>query len=162
MAKRGYATEKTNFWSCFSPDLQKSLKSLTPQSSYKINYSKVLTKRKQHLKNTFLFLRMQFIKRFQTTGKTHCRLIFAGSNFSWSSLNEDPQENEKVKEIFKKKISAILFQTSSSWMRSESETNLWNLITKSYLISGTSDSVQWKKPYKKNNASDFGAPLWLW
>ena len=50
-------------------------KSLTPQSSQKINYSKVLTKRKQHLKNTFLSLRMQFtsllmnpsvIKRFQT------------------------------------------------------------------------------------------------
>ena len=50
-------------------------KSLTPQSSYKINYSKVLTERKQHLKNTFLSLRMQFtsllmnpsvIKRFQT------------------------------------------------------------------------------------------------
>ena len=87
-------------------------KSLTPQSLYKINYSKVLTERKQHLKNTFLFLRMQFtsllmnpsvIKRFQTTGKTHCRLIFAGSNFSWSSLNENPQENEKVKEIFKRK-----------------------------------------------------------
>ena len=66
-------------------------KRLTPQSLYKINYSKVLTERKQHLKNTFLFLRMQFtsllmnpsvIKRIQTTGKTHCRLIFAGSNFS--------------------------------------------------------------------------------
>ena len=50
-------------------------KSLTPQSLYKINYSKVLTERKQHLKNTFLSLRMQFtsllmnpsvIKRFQT------------------------------------------------------------------------------------------------
>ena len=67
-------------------------KSLTPRSSYKINYSKLLiTERKQHLQNTFLFLRMQFtsllmnpsvIKRFQTTGKTHCRLILAGSNFS--------------------------------------------------------------------------------
>ena len=76
-------------------------KSLTPQSSYKINYSKALiTERKQHLQNTFLFLRMQFtsllmnpsvIKRFQTrriVGLFYLVLTFHDQFSKWKSPGE--------------------------------------------------------------------------